>query len=311
MNHIVMPFSRVANLDKLIANLEPTGAIWHPILDKASEDPFKTIKKPWIKPLYCQLPDVRLIDPCYFKLNHFVRFHKVIPEDWYLMQLCDDDLLPEGFFQAISSNPKPKAWYLISSNQGYHIPQDASLPHPARKYEAAPHNIRMGGIGSCRPMVKGEYLQCMIYANYSGSDQIAVLGLHDHLHAPGDVTYVTNTEIQFNRLQPGRWDNAPKSLVNQPNLTLEQTLELYQGTHAWAVQNHPAGKIHVVMVDTLDGLLAGADAYLFKDAQLYKRCVLTHKYMIPTDKAVYNRLLVCLFKQDWGGAAQISHQNCP
>jgi hypothetical protein len=198
--HVVMPFSRPQNWEAIYNNLKPLRITLHLILNDV--EPWNPPAEDWIRPCRCYVPPK--VDPCYWKLNYFNQSQHHIPEDYYLLQLCDDDALPPDFFHRINDANRPNVAYVVSADNGQFVPA-VGLRHPARRYEACPEKMFLGGAGSCRPIVKGKWLYAVIYPNSSGADQITLCALVQRFKDREDIIYVNKTAIMFNYLEPGRW----------------------------------------------------------------------------------------------------------
>lgn len=97
MIHVITPFSRPHNIEKICHMLRREKVMWHPI----PHEDVKFPQEPWIAPVKIQYPDhwIATGGACYFKMNEFLE-KWIMPEDHYMV-LCDDDKIENGFFDSI------------------------------------------------------------------------------------------------------------------------------------------------------------------------------------------------------------------
>lgn len=151
--HVVTPFSRVHNREKLTAHLAPFGIIWHPLIHE--DVVFESL--PWIQPMKIAVHgDWRgKGTECYNKMNQFIEAG-LIDDDYYCV-LCDDDTYGIGFFDIIrrySGDVIVPSMY--ESKQGLLL--------------AAPENMHPSSCSFQQLIIRGGLFKNFRYNNFCQSD---------------------------------------------------------------------------------------------------------------------------------------------
>jgi hypothetical protein len=213
--HLVMPFYRQENKQKLIDAYRSTDIILHPIM---FQDEVTEFDEPWIKPFIipsnstdCEAERIE----CY-KRNKFVFSHEFINSDYYVC-VDDDDMYEPGVFDEIRKMDSDIV--IVSMKRGYQIPKDAS---PSRQYHtntliAHPDNIALGHISGQQSFIKGHiFKQHSFHENYQAWDYLII---HNHKETGKQITYRPELYALFNYYEPGRWEKSKVSfgvMVNDP-----------------------------------------------------------------------------------------------
>ena len=213
--HLVMPFYRQENKDKLIEAYRPMGVILHPIM---FQDDVVEFNESWIEPFLiptdsseCKVGRVE----CY-KRNKFIFKHTFIDDDYYVC-VDDDDMYEPNVFNEVSKMDDDIV--IISMKRGYQIPKDTTIE---RRYHtntliAHPDNIEIGRISGQQSFVKGHiFKQHSFHEEYQAWDGLMAIR---HKESGQQIAYRPELYALFNYYEPGRWEKSKVSfgvMVNDP-----------------------------------------------------------------------------------------------
>jgi hypothetical protein len=195
--HVVMPFSR-ANLKEEIINLyKPYGVALYPI---EFPDQCGLWNGEWFISPFVIDPCEENTDICYYKLNQFIKHHKIVDEDYYWF-MCDDDSFEEDVISNIKASDSDVV--MVSMKRGYNIPKSSVGRHPTSTLFAKPENMHECGVGLEQFIVKGKILKTL---QFDENSHYADGKMAEHLKANYNVKYLENVFIKFNYYEGGRWD---------------------------------------------------------------------------------------------------------
>lgn len=215
--HLVMPFYRQGNKDKLIEAYRPMNVILHPILfdDEVANFP----DEPWIHEhiIYFENADECLAErvECY-KRNHFIG-NALIEDDDYYVCVDDDDMYEPNVFNEVSVMDDDIV--IISMRRGYQIPKDVP---PERRYPtttliAHPDNVEITKISGQQSFVKGKiFKQHLFNEEFVAWD--GLMAIH-HKESGEQIAYRPDLFALFNYYEPGRWEKSKIAfgvMVNDP-----------------------------------------------------------------------------------------------
>lgn len=228
--HLIMPFSRPENKEKLIEAYRPMGVILHPIMfaDEAVEFP----EEDWIRPVLlayftesylCSLKMVKVspmnaseckaLMPGTWKRNWFIKNYELAPDDYYLTA-DDDDMYEPGVMDAIKQMDDDIV--IISMKRGKAIPSS----DPVRRYGtntlyAKPENMKCGSVSAQQMFVKGKLFKAHLHneESHCWDGELA-----EHYFTTFEkIAYRPDLFALFNYYEPGRWEGekyAFGALVN-------------------------------------------------------------------------------------------------
>lgn len=203
--HLVIPFYRKENRDKLIEAYRPMGVILHPIMfeDEVVDFPYE----PWIEPCVIAMDSseckAERIE-CY-KRNWWIGAGPIVDDDYYVC-VDDDDMYEPNVFENIKKMDNDIV--IISMKRGYQIPKDAS---PDRMYHtttlfAHPDNIKLGSISGQQVIVKGKIFKNQTFdENYQAWDYLAA---SHYKETEKDIVYLPDLYALFNYYEPQRWQRS-------------------------------------------------------------------------------------------------------
>jgi hypothetical protein len=196
--HVVTTFSRRGNLEKLYAMLADRGAASWTLLGVAGEPPltwhgtrmpiaFQTMDVPKGSDIRCS------------PLNQWMKTAPLVAEDRYCF-ICDDDWLPEGFFQAVNKDSSPLI--IVSMKRG----DVETTKGPAWTLIAARENLHYGHCGVEQGIVSGAALEryratCKI--NLRACNEDVIFGIAEK----EPTVFLPDVFVHFNYLEPGRWNH--------------------------------------------------------------------------------------------------------
>lgn len=217
--HLIMPFSRPENKEKLLDAYRAMDIILHPIM---FENEITIFNEEWIFPLklptleffglssrfFCQtsgpLIKYAAMMPGTIKRNLFIQNSKIIDDDYYVT-VDDDDMYEPGVFDAIKQMDDDIV--IISMKRGHHIPPGTP---PIRQYPtwslyAHPDWVQVGMISAQQSFVKGKIFKAHLH-NEESHDWDGELAVH-HKEDGEQIRYEPELYALFNYYEPGRWDN--------------------------------------------------------------------------------------------------------
>jgi len=225
--HLVMPFSRPENKDKLIQMYKPLGITLYPIM--FMDEIIDWGDEPWIVPI--MIPelstDCKVMMPGCYKRNYYISHYFILPDDYYVT-VDDDDFYESNVFSEISRMSDDIV--IISMKRGHHTPKGVSVlrDYPTDTLFAHPDNVQLGCISAQQPFVKGHIFRNHLH-NESFHCWDGELIVH-HRESNEQIAYRPDLYALFNYFEPGRWDNQEKvfwgCMVNDPqrlSMVLQQS----------------------------------------------------------------------------------------
>ena len=194
MIHVVTPFSRPENTERMVELLVDQRVLWHPLMDGGVEFP---VKADWIQPLDCG-PAFHDIRDCYGKLNTYIEQGGIVATDRYCV-LNDDDAYPRGFMDRLRELDQPVV--ICSMKRGQFTPP-SFFNHPTFTLVANPDHMIRGMVGLEQVLMLGSVFGDVRYPLLPDGDG----HLAEHLfHTREDIHYEPDLYVLFNYLEPGRW----------------------------------------------------------------------------------------------------------
>ncbi len=216
--HLIIPFSRPENKDKLIEAYRPMGVILHPIMFEDEEIEFPD--EEWIQPFVIRekSTDCKAMMPGTYKRNRWIGSRIVFGNDYYVTADDDDMYEPNVMSEIRQMNDDI---VVISMKRGHRIPKGIKPPrdYPTNTLFAAPENVELGSISAQQSFVKGH-----IFKQHLHDEEIHVwdgeLIIH-HKESGEQIAYRPDLFALFNYYEPERWDhNQPKvvfgCMINDP-----------------------------------------------------------------------------------------------
>jgi hypothetical protein len=208
-NHVLTPFSRPENLDRLWPMLEEQRArtpevplTWH--LLGHNEEQMKAVPTlPWIRrwlvvPPACQCPT-------YWKLNHFFEQH-VEPDGRYGI-MADDDFYEPGFFEKL--NRHAGEIVVCSMRRGDNVVATTGFEHPTSTVIACRENMVINQAGLPQIFLSGNIARLARFEDIPHADGVMLQALAQCL----EIDYAPECFVWWNYLQPGRYNRAPTGAV--------------------------------------------------------------------------------------------------
>jgi hypothetical protein len=195
--HILTPFNREVNMKLLLENFHRPGVIFHPLIDRPIEFP----KEGWIEPFRVIL-DRSKKHPTFDIWNKFIGSGRLIDEDYYLF-ISDDDFLEPDFFEKIKNITTDVI--LVSMKRGDNITKsrygtDTLIPHW--------HILMSSRIATEQLICKGKIIKNERFDDLTVADG-RLIGRLWRSNPHKNFTFVEDTFVWFNYLEPGRWNSAP------------------------------------------------------------------------------------------------------
>ena len=223
--HLVMPFYRQENKEKLIEAYRPMNIVLHPIMffDETTD-----FNETWIEPYYlpqnstdCEVERIEC-----FKRNQWIKAcnnHKFVDKgveinnsDYYVC-VDDDDMYESNVFDEIRKMNDDIV--IVSMKRGHQTPKDIS---PERQYHtftliAHPDNVAIARISGQQSFVKGKIFKQHIFnEEYQAWD--GLMAVH-HKESGEQIAYRPDLFALFNYYEPERWEKSKVSfgvMVNDP-----------------------------------------------------------------------------------------------
>ena len=205
--HLIVPFSRPENKDKLLEAYRPLDVILHPIMLEDEVVDFTDEK--WIIPcvLSGKAADYKVMMPGTFKRNRWIEENKIIDDDYYVTA-DDDDFYEQNVFDEIRKMDDDIV--IISMKRGHHTPKGISVlrDYPTDTLFAHPDNVKIGHISAQQSFVKGKIFKTHLHnENFHCWDgEIAV----HHKEDGEQIAYRPDLYALFNYFEPGRWEDREK-----------------------------------------------------------------------------------------------------
>lgn len=225
--HLIMPFMRHENKEKLIEAYRPMSVILHPIMFLNELTAFK--EELWIKPFIIPMDskDCKVMMPGNFKRNWFIKNCPISDDDYYVT-VDDDDMYEPNVFD--ETRKMDDDIVIISMKRGYQIPRDTPQirRYPTTTLIASPENIRVGEISAQQSFVKGKIFKGHFFnEEYHCWD--GEMAIH-HKEDDEQIAYRPDLFVLFNFYEPGRWEKGLDIsfgvMVNDPlrlNMVLQQS----------------------------------------------------------------------------------------
>jgi len=199
--HLIMPFSRPENKQRLIDGYRPMDIHLHPIMFQDEETEWN---EPWIFPVTIPMTDDKCLSfmPGCFKRNWFIQNADIAGEDYYV-NVDDDDFYEDGVFQKIKQMDDDVV--IISMKRGNHIP--VGLPkerqYPIDTLYASSYNMKVGEVSTQQPFVKGRLYGEKLH-NETVHHWDGLLAIYWKNTA--QVRYEPDLFALFNYFEKGRWE---------------------------------------------------------------------------------------------------------
>ena len=227
--HLIIPFSRPENLDKLVEAYRPMGVILHPIVfeDEVIEFP----NEDWIIPfiIFEKNEDCKVMMPGCYKRNKWINLHPIIDDDYYVT-VDDDDMYESNVFDEIRKMSDDII--IISMKRGHRTPKGAVEPrnYPTDTLFAAPENVKLGCISAQQLFVKGKIFKQHLFNEefHCWDGEIAI----HHKESGEQIAYRPDLFALFNYYEPTRWDHGQIKLcfgvMINDNMRFSQVLQQSQ-----------------------------------------------------------------------------------
>ena len=199
--HLIIPFRRNENAEKLIEGYRPMDIAMHPLMfqDEAIE-----FDESWIFPMIIPMEhkDCKVFFPGCFKRNWFIQNEEIIDDDYYVTA-DDDDFYEAGVFRKIKELDDDIV--IVSMKRGNFIPE--GLPvirrHGINTLYAYPYNVRIGHISAQQSFVKGR-----LFKRHRHDEELpywdGVMALY-YKNTGEQIRYEPDLYALFNYFEPGRW----------------------------------------------------------------------------------------------------------
>ena len=193
--HVVTPFSRQENCEKLYAMLSNQEIDSWILLRKEGEPDLDT-QSGWASQYILDVPDGGDIG---MKLvNRYIQQGNFAPDDYYYF-LMDDDWLPPGLVKEIRKHDENVV--ITSLNRG-----DNAKKHPSHRLVAARENLKYGEVALEQAWFKGRALN-MLAKDITDLDTFnEQLVINAANHYP--TAFRPDLEAWFNYLEEGRWGKS-------------------------------------------------------------------------------------------------------
>jgi len=198
--HLVTPFKREHLIPFWVKEIERLGdVIYHPISEKKL--PFPESDK--IQPLVYEKPELPYYGVIIHALNMFIKNHKFVDDDYYVIS-SDDDCWETDFFDKIKHVTSD--FIVVSLKRGDH---QVNSPYGIDTLLAAPQNIRVGRISGNQIIMKGHILKKHQFDTREPAvSDGRFLEMLWYTYKHDDFTFVPDAYMYFNYLEPGRFDAA-------------------------------------------------------------------------------------------------------
>jgi len=265
--HLIMPFSRPENKDKLVEFYRPLNVILHPIM--FCDEVVDWDGEHWIHPAIIPEPSTscKAMMPGSYKRNWYIENYVIMTNDYYLTA-DDDDAYESNVFDEVSKMNSDVV--IISMKRGHYTPKSALPPrnYPTNTLIACPENMKVGFISAQQMFVKGKvFLQHPHNEEYHAWDG----ELAEHYVESEDILYRPDLFALFNYFEPGRWRNDEKiffgAMIND-TLRLDMVLSKSQMANEklYFVQNpESATKGLNFLLDKADGESADIAILIHQD----------------------------------------------
>lgn len=195
--HLMMPFSRKENWDKLIASYGSMNIILHPLTLANENVSYNNLPK-WVIPFVSSADEFNQSS----LLNEFIQTTSIIDNDFYV-SVSDDDMYDQDVFQFIRNMSDPVV--VVSMKRGYRVPHSApkEKKYPPTTLLAQPENMRVGCVGGEQIFMKGSVLKT-VYFN-TNAPMIADGLVAEAIKSYYPIRYEPTLFALFNYYEPERW----------------------------------------------------------------------------------------------------------
>lgn len=182
----------------ILENFHRPNVIFHPLIDRKIKFP----KEDWIEPFTVTLDQTKK-HPTFDIWNKFIESGKLIDDEYYMF-ISDDDFLEPDFFEKIKDITTDVI--LVSMKRG-----DNRTKSGYGTNTLIPHwNILVSSrIATEQLICKGKIIRKERFADLTVADG-QLIGRLWRSNPHENFTFVQNTFVWFNYLEPGRWNSAPK-----------------------------------------------------------------------------------------------------
>lgn len=207
--HLIIPFSRPENKDKLIEAYRPMGVILHPVMFCDEAVDFEDINEAWIYPSIIMQPaqSCTVMMPGCFKRNWWIQNNEIVPDDYYVT-VDDDDMYEPNVMAEIRKMDDDIV--IISMKRGHRVPKGVpeTRKYPTNTLWAKPEKVWVGGISAQQSFVKGKIFKEHLFNEefHCWDGEIAV----HHKESGEQIAYRPDLFALFNYYEPERWDKGPK-----------------------------------------------------------------------------------------------------
>lgn len=201
--HVITPFRRFENLQRMLAMLEPFNLEWNILLDKNL--PFKvSVPGDWVKCFYLE-PAQPFWRAWANHINKYIELAVIVPEDRYLI-LNDDDFYEPDFFSKIDKHSGEVI--ICSMLRGHRTPPglEPIRCHGTHTLTACPQNMQVGAVGCEQMIVSGRIFSGIKLTDEPCADGVAIC----NVVKSNPVDYAPEAFVWFNYLEPGRWNHPPQ-----------------------------------------------------------------------------------------------------
>jgi hypothetical protein len=197
--HVVTPFSRPENFDRLQDMLRLSDVDWHLLID----DPPKFAlhyEETWIRQYL-----IPKIEPPWAMWRRcilwFAESSEIVDDDRYLI-MADDCCYEPNFFQKIDQHSGDVV--ICSMKRGDNIPPGVSIEksHGTETLVASPGNMHPCQVSAEQIILSGRLFKQIQLPDQQNCDGMMIEKMaQDH-----PVVYVPDAFVWFNYLEPGRWN---------------------------------------------------------------------------------------------------------
>jgi hypothetical protein len=197
--HIVTPFSRPENFNRLRDMLKPFDVDWHLLIDDPPTFELH-YDETWIHKYLIPKTDPpwKMWRRC---IQCFVEAPGIFDDDRYLI-LADDCFYEPDFFAKIDKHPGELV--ICSMKRGDNTPAGASpeRAHGTDTLVAAPENMHPCGVSAEQIILSGKLFRRINLIVATASDGYMIEAMvNDHV-----AEYAPEAFVWFNYLEPGRWN---------------------------------------------------------------------------------------------------------
>lgn len=204
--HLVMPFSRPENKEKVLSAYRDRNVILHPIM---FEDEPIEFSEPWVRPFVIKekATDCTVMMPGTYKRNRWIEANNLEPDSYYVTA-DDDDNYEAGVFEAVRSRDSDIV--IISMKRGNQVPAGVE-PHRAYATStliASPENMRIGRVSAQQMFVKGRLFKEHPHNEESHCWDGELAEHYQEMHK--NIVFLPKIYALLNYFEQGRWTHGLK-----------------------------------------------------------------------------------------------------